>query len=289
MARLLSCLLLLGGLVQSCSKPNSVLLVNVVDDSGALTAVTQLKVRVLVGTAVSQFSVPTAPGGPITFPTSFTVEINRSNSGAVNVNVMAMSGSKTVSGTANLGMLDVGKENVVTVHLGFPPPPDAGVDSGGIDAGVDAAADRGSDAPSDAGARDVGSDVPTISAPTCRSTGTAPAVRARVEWGWAAWGWAGWGWAEWGPAEWGSAEWGRAEWEPAEWGPAARVWGGTWEWAATWAPPATPAPTPRTPAMPPTPATRATRATPTTHPRSRALALCAARPGGSPAAARTMG
>ena len=93
--RLLACLLLLGGLVQSCSKPNPVLLVNVVDDSGALTTVTQLKVRVLVGEAVSQFSVPTAPGGPITFPTSFTVEIDRSNSGAVNVNVMAMAGSKT--------------------------------------------------------------------------------------------------------------------------------------------------------------------------------------------------
>jgi hypothetical protein len=160
-ARLLSCLLLLGGLVQSCSKPNSVLLVNVVDDSGALTAVTQLKVRVLVGTAVSQFSVPMAAGGPITFPTSFTVEIDRSTSGAVNVNVTAMSGSKTVSGTANLGMLNVGNENVVTVHLGFPPPPDAGVDSGGIDAGVDAAADGGADAPSDTGARDVGSDVST--------------------------------------------------------------------------------------------------------------------------------
>jgi len=159
--QLLACLLLLGGLVQSCSKPNTVLLVNVLDDSGTLTAVTQLKVRVLVGTAVSQFSVPTAPGGPITFPTSFTVEIDRSNSGAVNVSVMAMSGSKTVSGTANLGMLDVGKENVVTVHLGFPPPPDAGVDSGGIDAGVDAAADRGADGPSDTGARDVGSDLPT--------------------------------------------------------------------------------------------------------------------------------
>ena len=128
-AGLLSCLLLVGGLVQSCSKPNSVLLVNVVDDSGALTAVTQLKVRVLVGTAVSQFSVPTTPGGPITFPTSFTVEIDRSNMGAVNVNVMAMSGTKTVSGTANLGMLNVGSENVITVHLGFPPPPDAGVDA----------------------------------------------------------------------------------------------------------------------------------------------------------------
>jgi len=157
--RLLTCLLLLGGLVQSCSKPNSVLLVNVVDDSGALTNVTQLKVRVLVGTVASQFSVPMAPGDPIKFPTSFTVEIDRSNSGAVNVNVTAMSGSKTVSGTANLGMLNVGNESVVTVHLGFPPP-DAGVDSG-ADGGADAPTDRGSDAPSDTGPRDVGGDVPT--------------------------------------------------------------------------------------------------------------------------------
>jgi len=159
--QLLACLLLLGGLVQSCSKPNTVLLVNVLDDSGTLTAVTQLKVRVLVGTAVHQFSVPTVAGGPIAFPTSFTVEIDRSNMGAVNVNVMAMSGTKTVSGTANLGMLNVGSENVITVHLGFPPPPDAGVDSGRTDAGVDAAKDGGADAPSDTGAHDVGSDMST--------------------------------------------------------------------------------------------------------------------------------
>ena len=158
--KLLGSLLLLGGLVQSCSKPDTILLVNVDADS-SLTGVTQLKVRVLIGAAVNQFSVPATPGGPITFPTSFTVEIARSNFGAVNVTVTAMGNGKTAMGTTSLPALDVGNENVISVHLGVPATtPDGGVDSGtGVDAGVDAPTDAGTDVPRDTGPGEVSTEV----------------------------------------------------------------------------------------------------------------------------------
>jgi len=149
--------LLGGGLVASCTKPDTVLLVNVADDSGTLTGVTQLKVRVLIGEAVSQFNVPTTAAGPISFPTTFTVEIARSNSGAVNVTVSAMAGGKSATGAASLDAISIGSENVVTVHLGVSSPPDGGSDSGGTDGGVDA----GTDAPGDTGSTDVSVDLPS--------------------------------------------------------------------------------------------------------------------------------
>lgn len=158
--KLLGSLLLLGGLVQSCSKPDTILLVNV-DADPSLTGVTQLKVRVLIGAAVNQFSVPATPGSPITFPTSFTVEIARSNFGAVNVTVTAMGNGKTAMGTTSLPALDVGNENVINVHLGVPATtPDGGVDSGTVvDAGVDTPTDAGTDVPRDTGPGEVGAEV----------------------------------------------------------------------------------------------------------------------------------
>ncbi len=157
--KLLGSLLLLGGFVQSCSKPDTILLVNVDADS-SLTSVSQLKVRVLVGETVSQFSVPTTPAGPITFPTSFTVQIARSNFGAVNVTITATGGGKTAMGTTSLPSLDVGNENVVNVHLGVAATPDGGVDSGtGTDGGIDAPTDRGTDVPGDTAHAEVSSDV----------------------------------------------------------------------------------------------------------------------------------
>ena len=72
--------LLLGGLVQRCSKPNSILLVNVVDDSGdADRGHASSRCACWSARRRASSSVPTAAGGPITFPTSFTVEIDRSN------------------------------------------------------------------------------------------------------------------------------------------------------------------------------------------------------------------
>lgn len=159
--KLLGSLLLVGGLVQSCSKPDTILLVNV-DADPSVTGVTQLKVRVLIGQAVSQFFAPMNPGAPISFPTSFTVEVARSNSGPVNVTVTAMgSDGKTAMGTTNLPALDVGNENVISVHLGVAATmPDGGVDSGpGNDGGVDAPTDRGTDGPHDTGPGEVSTDV----------------------------------------------------------------------------------------------------------------------------------
>jgi hypothetical protein len=168
--RLLAPLLLLGALVQGCTKSNSVLLVNVVDDSRTLNGVVQLAVRVLVVDAVSQFLVPSSAGEPISFPTSFTVEIDGGRTGAVNVTVTAMLAGKTVTGNANLAALDVGGENVVTVHMGKAP-----ID-GGVDAGVDAGTDAASDVPADTAPGDLGGDMSADSGDAQRdATGTGGA------------------------------------------------------------------------------------------------------------------
>lgn len=142
-------LVALGLVVGSCAKPNTVLLVTVEDDSGTLTTITQLKVLITVGDAKSEFNAPQTGRLPLKFPTTLTVEMDRSLIGVVNVRVDAINASNQTLASASLTLpeLDVGHTNPITLHLGLRPA-DGGVD-GGIDA-HDASSDVGpGDAPAD--------------------------------------------------------------------------------------------------------------------------------------------
>ena len=144
-------LVALGLALGSCAKPNTVLLVTVEDDSQRLTTITQLKVLVTVGDARSEFNAPETGRLPIKFPTTLTVEMDRSLSGGVNVRVDAINASiqTLASASATLPALNVGHTNRIAVHLG-PTTPD-----GGTDAGIDAR-----DASSEVGPVDARADLP---------------------------------------------------------------------------------------------------------------------------------
>jgi len=148
----------------SCAKPNTVLLVTVEDDSHRLTTITQLKVTVTVGEAKRPFNVPETPRLALDFPTSFTIEMDRSLIGLVSVHIDALNASVQIlaSGSATSAALDVGHTNSVTVHLG------ASVPDGGSDGGSDA--------------RDGGSEVGTGDAPRLRGKAAGhPACAAFVD------------------------------------------------------------------------------------------------------------
>src|SRR6185369_8022200 len=79
--------LLLGWLAAGCAKTDTVVLVHVVDGTGTLTGVYQLKATVSIGGDDRTIMVPEMARALITFPTSFTVEADRSHGGELVVNV----------------------------------------------------------------------------------------------------------------------------------------------------------------------------------------------------------
>ena len=151
----------------------------------------------------SQFSVPTVAGGADHLPDQLHRRDRPLELGRGQRDRDGDGRQQDRVGTTNLASLDVGNENVVTVHLGFARRrrmPASTAD--GTDGGVDAPTDGGADAPSDTGAGrrrstsdDLGGDVP-------RRDGTGGA-------GWAARAWAGRGWAVrgWAAREWAVREW----------------------------------------------------------------------------------
>jgi hypothetical protein len=165
-----------------CAKKKTVVVVTVTSDA---SDVVQLDVKVRVGAQGTQFFVPRAAGEPITFPTDFTIEIDPSRQGALDLTIDALDAAKEVvaEGSGGVGALVVGQRNDVTVILGnlvLPPPdggaPDGGPDGAAGDGGEDAAAgDGGGDtvetgppdvsgevAPEAAGADDAGADTPGV-------------------------------------------------------------------------------------------------------------------------------
>jgi hypothetical protein len=133
-------LLGLGAGAGGCSKANTVLLVNVEDASGTLANVSQLKVRVSIGEALSQFFAPAAPGPKITFPTNLSVELDRSHTGSVNLEIFAVNaaGMTLAQSSSRLAAISVGSLNTLTVRLGLTQ----------ADGGLDGASD-GADGPGD--------------------------------------------------------------------------------------------------------------------------------------------
>jgi Ni,Fe-hydrogenase III small subunit len=151
----LAWILLLGlaGPVASCSNPKTIVFVQV---QGTTTGIFQLAVKVRAGLLSTEIFVPGTPDQPITLPTDFTIEMDRSRRGALNLVVNARDQAKVViaTGSASLPAIVVGERNDITVTLGaaMPPPPDGG----DVDAGADAGEDAGE--PVDAGADDVEAD-----------------------------------------------------------------------------------------------------------------------------------
>jgi len=157
----LAWILLLGlaGPVASCSNPKTIVFVKV---QGTTTGIFQLAVKVRAGMLSTEIFVPGTPDQPITLPTDFTIEMDRSRQGVLNLVINARDQANVViaTGSASLSTIVVGERNDITVTLGaiMPPPPDGGE----VDAGTDAGEDAGEpvDASADGGVDDVVDDGP---------------------------------------------------------------------------------------------------------------------------------
>jgi hypothetical protein len=115
----------------SCADPDSVVLVQVV---GSVSGIYRLRSVVSVGGETRSFDVPQAPRS-IPLPTSYTIQIDRSMSGPLDVQVTALDAGEQelASGAASLPALLVGQVNEVLITLGPAPYPDRDgeVDVGG--------------------------------------------------------------------------------------------------------------------------------------------------------------
>jgi hypothetical protein len=134
--------------VLACHRPDSILLVEVAGDL-ALHPV-ELQVAVTVGLQSRSIEVPPAPGSAITLPTSFSVELDPSLTGPVQVAIEATdaSGALLASGTTTQENIDVGGETIITVTL-------AAGSATGVDAGTDSGAGASDGAARDGGTGDV--------------------------------------------------------------------------------------------------------------------------------------
>jgi hypothetical protein len=130
--------------LSACHRSDSILLVEVAGDL-ALHPV-ELQVAVTVGLQTRSIEVPPAPGSAITLPTSFSLELDPSLTGPVQVAIEATdaSGALLASGTTTQENIDVGGETIITVTL-------AAESATGVDAGTDSGASA-----SDGDARDGG-------------------------------------------------------------------------------------------------------------------------------------
>jgi len=140
--------LLLGWLLAGCAGTDTVIMVNVVDGQGTLTGVHQLSASITIGGQMKRILVPETPGPAIQFPTSFTVQADRSYSGALTVNVEALDDQGVIlaHGTeVRVPSITVGERNYVVVTLGSSGNVDGGRPEGGADAGGDAATDASQD------------------------------------------------------------------------------------------------------------------------------------------------
>ena len=106
----------------ACQRNDSYLLVEV---AGDLTlAPVQMRVSVFVGPRSSTFFVPPEPT-PISLPTSFTVELDRSITGPVTVTVEALDDASVslAWGETTQAHINTGGETIVVVTLVAGPPP----------------------------------------------------------------------------------------------------------------------------------------------------------------------
>jgi len=107
-------------LLAACEQRGSILLVEVAGDLTLMPA--QLSVAVTAGgTAHEPFLVPSAPTA-ISLPTSFTVELDRSITGAVTIAIDAFDGYGyvVVSGAITQSHIASGGQTIIAVTLGAP-------------------------------------------------------------------------------------------------------------------------------------------------------------------------
>jgi len=116
----------------ACHRSDSILLVEVAGDSTLHPAV--LLVTVTAGTQTRSLQVPSAPGPEITWPASFSVELDPGLTGPVVVSVEATNATGLViaSGTTIQQNIDVGGQTIIAVALVSGTVP--GVDAGAVDA-----------------------------------------------------------------------------------------------------------------------------------------------------------
>src|SRR4030095_13328760 len=82
------CLLVAMQAAPGCRKPDSILLIEV---SSAMTIrPVQLAVNITAGLDSRRLMIPQVPGGQLSLPTSFTVELDRSRGGPLTVSIDAL-------------------------------------------------------------------------------------------------------------------------------------------------------------------------------------------------------
>jgi len=118
-----------GALAANCSQSDTVLLVHVTASAAPLDGIQQLHTTLRVGGQTHVIDVPDAPVA-IALPTSFTVQLARSFTGDLSVNVDARdAGGVTIaSGSQTVSPLQVGQQNELTIDLAPGAVPDAGMD-----------------------------------------------------------------------------------------------------------------------------------------------------------------
>jgi hypothetical protein len=153
--RLLPLLAFAGLAGAACTRPDSILLVEVA--TLAEMHPTQFRVTVTSGLQSRALVVPPQPVAPMTLPISFTVDLDRSRTAPVTVAIEAYDDQQSVigCGTTVQRHIEIGGQTVMTVWMdptcGAQPGADGGVpDAGG--APVDDAGDDSGAAGLDAGA-----------------------------------------------------------------------------------------------------------------------------------------
>ncbi len=141
-SRLYVLLSLAMGMAGGCSEADTVVSVDV---EGTIAGVQQLRATLTVADRIRTFRIPDRPRA-ITLPTSFTVQIDRSVQGQLEVTVDALNAGETLiaRGTACLSSLVIGKNNSIQVIL-LPGSVGLVPTCAGADGGIDDASDAFSD------------------------------------------------------------------------------------------------------------------------------------------------
>jgi hypothetical protein len=139
-SRLLPLLALAALALGACSRPDSILLIEVA--TLADMHPTQFRVTVTAGLQSGALAIPPDAGAPMTLPISFTVDLDRSRTAPVTVAIEAFDDQQSVigCGTTVQRHIEIGGQTVMTVWMdptcGAQPGDDGGVPDAGDDGGV---------------------------------------------------------------------------------------------------------------------------------------------------------
>jgi hypothetical protein len=143
-------LLALGFVAGACKQSDSILLVYVYDANGPPIMATKLEVTVTAGFVGHAITVqPPTPGDVIMLPASFTISLDRSYMGPIEIDIDAKDaiGSIVGFGSTMMQHIQIGGQTDLSVHLmaGLPPDmlPDGGAGGGGGSGGAGGAGGGG--------------------------------------------------------------------------------------------------------------------------------------------------